>query len=127
MKKVLFMFAALLLATFSVSADNNEVEKMLKKIDAVTSYELLEKNDTTRTYYLLKYRQNLDPKNIEAGTFEQRVMLGHRGFDRPTVIVTEGYGADYAFKNKRFGVEELAFILNANILFTRRERPALRQ
>lgn len=117
MKKVLFMFAALLLATFSVSADNNEVEKMLKKIDAVTSYELLEKNDTTRTYYLLKYRQNLDPKNIEAGTFEQRVMLGHRGFDRPTVIVTEGYGADYAFKNKRFGVEELAFILNANILF----------
>ena len=32
MKKHLLMFALLLLATFSVSAGNNEIEKMLKKI-----------------------------------------------------------------------------------------------
>ncbi len=108
----LFMFVFV-----ATNANNNEIEKMLKKIDAVTSYEQLEKADSTRSYYLLKFCQLLDPKDESAGTFEQRVMLGHRGYDRPTVIVTEGYGGDYAFKNKRFGTEELAHILDANIIF----------
>ena len=32
----------------------------------------------------------------EAGNFKQRVILSHVGFDRPTVLVTEGYAAHYA-------------------------------
>jgi hypothetical protein len=43
-------------------------------------------------------------------------MLGHRGYDRPMVVVTEGYGADYAFKNPKY-MEELTKIMDANILF----------
>lgn len=105
-----------LLSAIAVYAGNDNVEKMLGEIAAVTGYEKLEKSDTTRAYYLMKFTQLLDPQNAEAGTFEQRIMLGHRGFDRPTVIVTEGYGGDYAFDNKNY-MEELTYLLDANILF----------
>ena len=88
----------------------------LKKMPQVKEITKLEKRDTTRTYYLLKFQQLVDPKNPAAGTFTQRVMLGHRGYDRPTVIVTEGYGGDYAFNNPGFA-EELSTLLDANILF----------
>ncbi len=115
MRKHLLMLM-LLFVSITISANGNDIEKMLSRIDAVASFEKLEKVDSTRTYYLLKFRQLLDPKNVDAGTFEQRVMLGHRGYDRPTVLVTEGYGGDYAFNNKKY-MEELTRILDANIIF----------
>lgn len=110
------MLFSLLLTVMLVGAQNNDVEKMLKGIKAVSSYEKITKADTTRQYYLFKITQLLDPANPAAGTFEQRVMLGHRGYDRPMVIVTEGYGGDYAFNNPKY-MEELTQIMDANILF----------
>ena len=104
-----------LIVTFAVNAQN-EIEKMLKSIEYVKSFEKIEKADTTRQYYLMKFSQLLDTDNPEAGSFEQRVMLGHRGYDRPVVIVTEGYGANYAFSSPRY-MEELTNILDANIIF----------
>ena len=95
MRRKIFSLAMLLFAATTVFA-NDGIEKMLSEIKAISGYEKLEKADTTRSYYLLKFTQLIDPNNAEVGTFEQRVMLGHRGFDRPTVIVTEGYGGDYA-------------------------------
>lgn len=115
MKKQFLLLLSVAFA-FVANAKNDEIERMLNSINAVQSFETVEKVDTTRSYYLMKFTQLLDPENPEAGTFEQRVMLGHRGFDRPTVVVTEGYGADYAFDNPRFW-EELSYILDANILF----------
>lgn len=105
-----------LLVAFTAAAQQNEIEKMLKSIEFVKSFEKLEKADTTRRYYLMKFTQLLDTDNPAAGTFEQRVMLGHRGYDRPVVIVTEGYGADYAFSSPRY-MEELTKIMDANIIF----------
>lgn len=116
MRKFFLAVATLAVAVTTAIADNKEVEKMLGEITAISNFEALEKADTTRSYYLLKFTQLIDPNNADAGTFEQRVMLGHRGFDRPTVIVTEGYGADYAIGGKRY-MEELTNILDANILF----------
>ena len=116
MNKRFFTLLSLLFAVLFVYAQNNDVEKMLKDIKAVAGFEKIEKADTTRQYYLMKVTQLLDPQNPAAGTFEQRVMLGHRGYDRPMVVVTEGYGADYAFKSPRY-MEELTYIMDANILF----------
>ncbi|MBR2637218.1 MAG: aminopeptidase [Bacteroidaceae bacterium] len=116
MYKNIISIVILLFVSYTTFAGNKEVEKMLSRMASVTNYEKIEKNDTTRSYYLLKFTQLIDPNNENAGTFEQRVMLGHRGFDRPTVIVTEGYGADYAFNSKRY-MEELTYLLDANILF----------
>ena len=116
MNKRFITLLSLLFVVLFVSAQNNEIEKMLKNIKAVSSYEKIEKADTTRQYYLMKITQLLDPNNPAAGTFEQRVMLGHRGYDRPVVVVTEGYGGDYAFNNPRY-MEELTKIMDANMLF----------
>ena len=114
-KKILLFIPLFCVFAFATAQDGN-VEKMLKNIDAVTNFEKIEKADTTRQYYLMKFTQQLDPKDASAGTFEQRVMLGHRGYDRPTVVVTEGYGADYAFNSPKY-MEELTYIMDANILF----------
>lgn len=116
MKKKILLLSSLLLSTFVLFAQDCNVEEMLKKIKAVSSFEKIEKADTTRQYYLMKVTQLLDPENPAAGTFEQRVMLGHRGYDRPVVVVTEGYGGDYAFNSPRY-MEELTYIMDANILF----------
>ena len=115
MIKRFFLLLSFLIVTFAVNAQN-EIEKMLKSIEYVKSFEKIEKADTTRQYYLMKFSQLLDTDNPEAGSFEQRVMLGHRGYDRPVVIVTEGYGANYAFSSPRY-MEELTNILDANIIF----------
>lgn len=116
MKKRLTLMLSFVLMAFVSFAQNSDVEKMLKGIEYVKSFEKLEKADTTRQYYLMKFTQLLDTDNPEAGSFEQRVMLGHRGYDRPVVIVTEGYGADYAFSSPRY-MEELTKIMDANIIF----------
>ena len=116
MKKKILLLSSLLLSAFVLFAQDCNVEEMLKKIKAVSSFEKIEKADTTRQYYLMKVTQLLDPENPAAGTFEQRVMLGHRGYDRPVVVVTEGYGGDYAFNSPRY-MEELTYIMDANILF----------
>ena len=116
MKRRLTLMLSFVLMAFVAFAQNSDVEKMLKGIEYVKSFEKLEKADTTRQYYLMKFTQLLDTDNPEAGSFEQRVMLGHRGYDRPVVIVTEGYGADYAFSSPRY-MEELTKIMDANIIF----------
>ncbi|MFB0972969.1 MAG: S28 family serine protease [Bacteroidales bacterium] len=59
--------------------------------------------------------QPLDWRHPELGSFTQRVLVMHRGYDRPTVVETEGYGAKYAF-NPRYA-EELTRFLDANLVF----------
>lgn len=116
MYKKFFIFVSLLALSCTVSAKGDDIETMLKSIGEVTSFEKIEKADTTRSYYLMKFRQQLVPGDEAKGVFEQRVMLGHRGYDRPVVMVTEGYGADYAFNSPRY-TEELTSLLDANIIF----------
>ena len=116
MNKRILLLGSLLFSAFVAFAQNCDIEAMLKKIKSVSSFEKIEKADTTRQYYMMKVTQLLNPENPALGTFEQRVMLGHRGFDRPTVVVTEGYGGDYAFSSPRY-MEELTYIMDANILF----------
>ena len=65
--------------------------------------------------YLLVIEQPLDHRNPSAGSFGQRVFLMNVSFDRPTVMVTEGYGAAYA-QNPRYR-EEISRLFNTNIVF----------
>jgi len=60
------------------------------------------------------YEQPLDHKNPAKGVFKQRIFVSHRGFDRPTVFVTEGYGAAYA-TNARY-TNELADLFQTNLV-----------
>lgn len=65
--------------------------------------------------YILKFRQPLSHKDPSKGTFTQRVIVMHRGCDRPTLVVTEGYGAGYA-AGPRYN-NELSTYFNTNIVF----------
>ncbi|MCB9230574.1 MAG: hypothetical protein H6581_02875 [Bacteroidia bacterium] len=58
--------------------------------------------------YELKIKQPIDHKAPEKGWFYQRAFLTHAGFDRPTVIVTEGYDRS---TNRPY---ELSNLLKAN-------------
>jgi hypothetical protein len=58
--------------------------------------------------------QPLDYKDPSKGVFKQRVFVSHRGFDRPTVFVTEGYGAAYAANARH--TNELADMFQTNLV-----------
>ena len=65
--------------------------------------------------YILKVKQPLSHKDPSKGSFTQRVIVMHRGLDRPTLVVTEGYGAGYA-AGPRYN-NELSTYFNTNIVF----------
>jgi hypothetical protein len=58
--------------------------------------------------FVLRVKQPLDHENPQAGHFYQRVYLSHAGYDRPTVLATEGYARP---ANR---IYELANLLQAN-------------
>lgn len=64
--------------------------------------------------YVMRIRQEVDPQHHNAGTFEQRIVVCHVGWDRPTVIVTDGYDCDFSLKEHY--TDEVAKILGANIV-----------
>jgi hypothetical protein len=45
-----------------------------------------------KPFFVLQYTQPADHRKPNGPKFEQRVTLWHRGFDRPTVLHTTGYG-----------------------------------
>lgn len=82
-------------------------------IEGVTEVFGLESTEFEEKYGI-RMRQMVNHDDIIYGFFEQRVFIMHVGYDGPTVLVTEGYGADYA---SRPGYrEELSRLLNANLI-----------
>lgn len=103
-----FLFA------LSVMAAPGELKEKLASLKGISNIEQLESEHYPEKY-VVRITQQVDPKNPAAGTFTQRVVVGHIGFDRPTVIVTEGYGGAYAMNPKY--QEELTKLLDANLVF----------
>lgn len=81
-----FCFANLLLAQNAT----NDLEVALFNLPDVT-FKKIDTPDGFQSAYELKVRQPIDHKNPALGYFTQRVFLTHSGFDRPTIICTEGY------------------------------------
>ncbi|MDL2255861.1 aminopeptidase [Parabacteroides sp. OttesenSCG-928-G06] len=106
------LFIALLFVSFVVSAQT-ELQQKLELLSGIGNIEKLDSEHYSEKY-LVRITQQLDPHNPEAGTFTQRVVVCHVGFDRPTVIVTEGYGGAYA-QNPRYR-DELSELFDANIV-----------
>ncbi len=73
----------------------------------------IESNRYTEAFQML-ISQAVDHKSENGQHFDQRVFVRHRGFDRPTIMVTEGYVADYALIPQYD--EELAMYLDANLV-----------
>ncbi len=115
-KYVSLAFTATIFLSADVLAQTDSTEFM-KNLCALPGVSDVKKLETTRfpEKYVLKIRQNLDTDNAEAGTFNQRIIVGYVGEDRPTVIVTEGYNADYAMSPSY--IEELSDLFDANMVF----------
>ena len=107
---LLFTF---LLASVSLSAQTG-LQQKLSEISAITETQPLESTEFSEKY-VTYFTQPLDHRHPKKGSFRQRVIVAHAGFDRPTVIITEGYGAAYALKPQYR--EELSRLLNANMVF----------
>lgn len=101
--------------TSQSSADTSlgEAGKLLVSLPGVSQVSRLQ-SEHFKEKYVFFLRQQLDAKNPSAGQFNQRVILCHRGFDRPTVIVTEGYQANYALREGY--IEELSKLFDTNII-----------
>ena len=100
--------------SFGCCPGTNRSAAKLGRISAITETRPLESTRFSEKY-VTYFTQPLDHRRPEKGSFRQRVIVSHVGFDRPTVIVTEGYGAAYALNPKYR--EELSELLDANMIF----------
>ena len=118
MKNMHIRYAALLLfVLLSASASSFAQTVLEQKINAIFAIKEIRPLETSEfsEKYVTYFTQPLDHRHPEKGSFRQRVIVSHVGFDRPTVIVTEGYGAAYALRSQYR--EELSKLLNANMIF----------
>ena len=108
-----FLLFALLFVSAAAPAQT-DLQQKLGRISTITETRPLESTRFSEKY-VTYFTQPLDHRHPEKGSFHQRVIVSHVGFDRPTVIVTEGYGAAYALNPKYR--EELSELLDANMIF----------
>ena len=114
MKRISHLLLLLLLVIVSANASNKELYQKLCTLKGVITVDSLPSDYSTEKY-VVTIRQPLDHKHPEKGSFTQRVVISHEGFDRPTVLVTEGYSGDYAL-NPRYR-DELAGLFQTNTVF----------
>lgn len=107
------LLVALVLPLNLTATEVGELSMKLQQLPGVSGVEKIESTCYPEKYVFF-IRQNLDAKRPEAGIFEQRVVLCHRGYDRPTVIVTEGYDANYALRKDY--LDELSKLFNTNVI-----------
>jgi hypothetical protein len=112
-KRYLLVICCLLMLQSSLFAQS-DIQKKLSEIPQITKTEKLESTEFAEKY-LTYFTQKIDPKHDSVGTFSQRVVVSHVGFDRPTVIITEGYGGAYALRPAYR--EEISRLFNTNIIF----------
>jgi len=114
MKKTFFLSLVALLGLCQGMAAT-ELTDMLAKITAIGDVKALADSAGYSEKYVMTFTHPIDYDNPSLGSFTQRIVLMHQGFDRPTVVVTEGYWADYAM-NPRYR-EELSSFFNTNVVF----------
>ena len=84
---VLFSFVVLLTSCYHPPQD---LKLALEKIPGVT-VNVLEPDTFFNESFELWFTQPVDHDNPAGETFQQRVLIGHIGFDKPTVAILEGY------------------------------------
>lgn len=114
MRKLSWLGLFWLCAWLAMAGTNISLREKLDTLQGISDIESL----STEYYpekYVMKFEQYLDPKDTAIGRFHQRIVVCHQGFERPTVIVTEGYGGKYALSPRYH--EELSALLQANVVF----------
>ena len=99
---------------FSKEISSDSLKRRIEQLPNIKDVQRLESGQF-KDKYVLYIEQPVSHEDPSLGTFRQRVFVMHAGLDRPTVLVTEGYGASYA-ANPKYR-EELSKLFNTNIIF----------
>ncbi len=114
MKRLTFSIAFVLAATgLSAQIDSTAFMKKLCSISEVSNV-VPAATTTFKEKYVMKMEQQVDWKTKAHGTFGERIIVGLKGEDKPTVLVTEGYFADYGLRDGY--EEELSQMFDANVV-----------
>ena len=133
MKKILLTLAAVVCCAMTTTVltscsmeDNPTGEPLisltpfgdqLKRVDNIISIEAFtpDRNAVGFTeFYEVFFRQPIDHENPAAGTIKQKAFMFFKGFDRPTVMYTSGYGLSDAWKN--YTHLDIAANMDANLI-----------
>lgn len=87
--KTILILTFLLLFNFASQAGNSILEK-LQNIKAISNIQKMNV-DGFKEYYLFWFEQPVNHKDPQAGTFKQKVMLGHKKENAPVIAELEGY------------------------------------
>ncbi len=113
-RKIVWINLLWLCACLALANTGESLRERLDTLQGISDIQVLK----TRIYpekYVMKVAQYIEPQDTALGRFGQRVVICHVGFDRPTVLVTEGYGGEYALASHYR--EELSRLLDANVVF----------
>ena len=88
--KALVSIIILLFLSVGAWAEKYVLEK-LRQIPAISDIREMNVSPFAE-YYEFWYEQPLDHENPSAGTFKQRVLLGHKKETAPVIVELEGYG-----------------------------------
>lgn len=97
------------------NAESTDLSKKLESIDVLSEVTRIVNNvPIFSEKYAVKIKQLINPNDESIGSFDQQIYICHAGYDRPTIIVTDGYTAGFAL-NPRY-TEELSRRYKANIV-----------
>lgn len=107
---------SLLITLFLIGSINYHLsaQELMDKLTAIPSVTDVQKMESTAfgEKYLIYFEQPIDHSHPDAGTFTQRVYVCNVHPDSATVVVTEGYGAQYA-ASPRYR-DEISKLFNTN-------------
>ena len=117
MKKLLLLCAALF-AVLAVTA--GELKERIEALAGVRAVTELPAGPFAEKYEVM-VEQPLDWQHPQAGTFRQRAILMHVGFDRPTIVITQGYAAGMALREAYR--DEISALFDTNIAISTSRHP----
>jgi hypothetical protein len=112
MKYLNFLIITLLLLPILSVSQESEIYKFLK---AIPGAEVIKKDTSSyKEFYIIMLPQAVNHNEPSGPDFKQRIYMGFEGYDRPTVMETEGYDAEGITP---FTKTEPTKLLNANQLY----------
>ncbi|MEG1405657.1 MAG: S28 family serine protease, partial [Alistipes sp.] len=114
MKRLLLLWVTLFVAaTTALGAPASELQAHIAALNGVCEIKALPTDEFQEKYEVM-ITQPLDWHDLSAGTFSQRVLVMHVGYDRPTMIITQGYDANFAMPVEYR--DEISKYFNTNII-----------
>lgn len=91
---------------------SQELLKFMQSQPEIVQIKAITGNDFFTQTYDIRVRQPLNHQDTTEGFFLQRVFVADKNVNRPVVLITEGYDANYAANPKY--INELSTLLEAN-------------